>query len=124
MTDLEAINQYLAAERYRRIILDERVPEVFDRDPVTRERYRAIMQREINEADAVMDQAVQAIKRLPRPEWREVMANRFMLGLFVFETADAIAYSDRSVYRFEQQAVEYLETCQEPKRRGRAAEGP
>lgn len=124
MTDLEAINQYLAAARYLDYMRSAKIPAVFDRDPVTRERYRAIMQRGIESAEAVMDQAVQAIKRLPRPEWREIMANRFMLGLFIFETADAIAYSNRSVYRFEQQAVEYLETGKEPSRRGRAAEGP
>ena len=124
MTDLEAIRQYKAAERYRDGILAERVPWIFDRDPEALAQYREIVQRSLDQAEAEMRKAERAVEQLPRPEWRDVMAWRFLQGQNIYDTAEAMAYSVRSIMRYEQQAVEYMETGKQPGRPGRPAGGP
>lgn len=124
MTDLEAIKQYRAAERYRDAILAERVPWIFDRDPEALAQYREIVQRGLDQAEAVMRQAERAVKQLPRQEWRDVMSWRFLEEMDTYDTAEAMAYSVSSVFRYERQAVEYMETGKQPGRPGRPAGGP
>lgn len=114
MTDLEAIKQYAAAAGYRAKLEDEEIPEIYQRDPKALDQYRQTIQREINFTEAVMHQAEKALEQLPRPYLREALRNRYFLALDEYETADAMAYSVRSVFRFEQQAFEYLETGKAP----------
>ena len=115
VTDLEAIRQYKAAER---------VPWIFDRDPEALAQYREIVQRSLDQAEAEKRKAERAVEQLPRPEWRDVMAWRFLQGLNIYDTAEAMAYSTSSIMRYERQAVEYMETGKQPGRPGRPAGGP
>lgn len=124
MTDLEAIRQYTAAGRYRDRILALRVPWIFDRDPEALAKYRKIVQRGLDQAEAVMRQAERAVKHLPRQEWRDIMTWRFLEGMNTYDTAETMAYCVRSIMRYERQAVEYLETERLPARPGRRPEGP
>lgn len=110
MTDLEAIRQYRAAERYRDGILSERVPWIFDRDPEALAQYQKIIMRGFDRAESVMMQAKKAIERLPRPILRETLTYRYLRGFTEEETADAMFYSVSTIRRYQRQAEKYLET--------------
>lgn len=110
MTDLEAIRQYMAAVGEREALLDAPAPEIYTRDPAGSEQYSQILRRALEIPEAIIKQAERSVDQLPRPEWREAMTNRFLLGLDSYETAEAMAYSVRSVFRFEQEAVAFLES--------------
>ena len=124
MTNTEALRQYDGAGRYCRAITTIKIPRVFEADPAAVEHMREIWQREIDKTTAAMRQAEQAVDQLPRQEWREVIKNRMLLGFDIYTTAEIMAYSIRSVCRYEQQALEYLETGEEPARPGRPPAAP
>ena len=123
MTDLEAIRQYRSAAGEREALLSAPAPEIFVRDPEGREQYGRIIRKALKIPEAILYQAEQAVDQLPRHEWREALTNRFLLGMDEYETAYAMAYSVRSVFRFQQEAEEHL-SRETPGRPGRPQEGP
>lgn len=124
MTDEKAIRQYRATEGYRDLILNSKIPEIYARDPGSLAKYRSILQRGIDKTEAELKQAEQAIERLPKKIWRDVLEYRFILGLSAEDTADALAYSRTAIMRFQQAAFKYLETGEAPRQPRRLPEGP
>ena len=124
MTDAEAIRAYLAAARYRKIILKSRIPRFIERDPVALEKVTERWRVDIKTAELVMQQAERAVEQLPRQTWREAVRLRFLEGMDVFSAGEAMFYSDRSVRRFERAAFAFLETGKEPDPDAEPPEGP
>ncbi len=115
MTDLEAIRQYTAASDFWEFLYDRPIPWVFARDKAIVARIRARDKVRMAKAERVMQQAERALNRLPRREWKSAMIHRYLLQHDHLTTADAMAYSEASVRRFEVRAIEYLEVWEKIK---------
>lgn len=110
MTDSEAVKTYLAAARYRDTLLNSKIPYVIERDPEALAKITERLRVEIKVAELVMQQAEQAINKLPRQKWQEAVRHRYLEGMDLLQTGEIMFYSDRSVRRFEGAAFSFLET--------------
>ena len=114
MTDVEAIRAYRAAAGYRETILKSKIPRAIERDPEALEKITARLRVEVKVAELVMQQAEQAIEKLPRQKWQEAVRHRYLERMDLYHAGEVMFYSDRSVRRFERDAFAYLETGAEP----------
>ena len=116
MTDLEAIKQYRAASSFWEFLFFRPLPSrIFADDPAIVARIRARDRVRMAKTERVMQQAERALNRLPRREWKSAMIHRYLLQHDHLTTADAMAYSEASVRRFEARAIEYLEAWEKIK---------
>lgn len=123
MTDLEAIRQYKGAEGDRNAILKIWTPWIFARDSKALEKYRAILQRGLDQAEIVMRQAERAVKQLPE-DLNAVIRYRYFVGADNWRTADALYLSESTVRRYIKRAFEYFESEENAEPAARPPEGP
>jgi len=123
MTDLEAIKQYRAAGLFWEFLYSRPLPWIFERDPAIAAKIRERDRQRMAKAERVMRQAEKALNQLPRHEWKAAMINRYLLRRDHLATAEVMNYSETSVRRFEQAAIDHLKARERLKAQ-KAAESP